>query len=287
MPAAVACILLVLFLADPARADETRTLVVGGTKRVFIVHRPSPPRSGALPLMISLHGGGGTAAGDVGFTQFDGLADREGFVVAYPDSIGRHWNNGQRPDEVDDVAFVAAVVDALVAGGGIDRHRVYASGISSGAIMSFHLACRIPNAIAAIAAVAGSLATSDAPGCASGPPVAVAMLNGTADPLVPYGGGTVIGPFGGSVLGVEATLAFFAKRNGCGGSWTTSRIGNTVDHVVAACPPQTGAELYRLLGGGHTWPGGIQYLPVRFIGTVNRDINGTQTIWSFVSRFTR
>jgi polyhydroxybutyrate depolymerase len=240
--------------------------------------------------VIALHGGGGTAAGNIGFTNFDALADREGFVVAYPQGIRRHWNDGAVPGQADDVGFISALIDTLAESDGIDRTRVYATGISNGAIMSFHLACAIPNKIAAIASVAGSMPAADAERCANGPVMPVLMLHGTADPLVPYGGGHV--GFAGfpsrDVLPVESTVAFFATRGGCKGGKATTKLFPDVDRVAAqGCPPAAAVELYRIAGGGHTWPGGRQYLPERFIGPTNREIDATKTIWSFFARFRR
>ena len=248
-------------------------------------------------MLIALHGGGGAAAGTAAFTGFDPIADREGFVVAYPDALHRRWNDGQAPDAVDDVAFIRALIDTLTASGDVDPKRVYVAGISNGGIMAFHLACKLADKVVAIATVAASMAQRDAGACSNLRGVAVVMFNGTADPLVPYGGGRVRGfpRFAGDVMPVESTLTYFARRDGCTGLSTTTRVthrdasdNSQVEHVAfSGCPASAAVELYRIAGGGHTWPGGRQYLPVSVIGPTNRDIDASETIWTFVSRFSR
>jgi polyhydroxybutyrate depolymerase len=209
-----------------SRSQEVaRTLVVDGLKRSFLLHVPAQHR-GPLPLVIVLHGGGGTARGMKTLTRgkFDELADREGFVVAYPDGVGKHWNDGRPPGEdeatrehVDDVAFLKAMIEAIGREVTIDPKRVFATGISNGGMMSHRLACDLSAQIAAIAPVVGALSPLLSEHCRPSRPVPVLAVNGTADPLVPYGGGQV--HFGskqlGEALSAPATVERWAKLDSC------------------------------------------------------------------------
>ncbi len=157
--------------------------------------------------------------------------------------------------------------------------------------MSFRLACSLSDRIRAIAPVTASIPPAILPLCGSESPVSLAVLNGTDDPLVPYYGGQirVFRQQRGEVLSTDETIRIWLTKNRC-----------TPEHKVTALPDLTkdgtrvtkteynqcgtGSKvvLYRIEGGGHTWPGGRQYLPVRLIGRTSRDINACDEIWSFL-----
>jgi polyhydroxybutyrate depolymerase len=249
-----------------------------------------------VALVIALHGGGGTATQMMGFSRFNAIAAREGFAVAYPDGTGRRWNDGRvfrgrGETDADDVGFVRAVVADIAAKGTmLDRRRIFAAGISNGGFMSLRLACEAADLVAAVAPVTATMPGDLGPRCRPTAPVAVLVINGTADPLVPYAGGHVRAMFGrrGAIWSTERTISFWAGHNRCATppdvralADRDSADGSRVIEVLYARCAGARVRLLRIEGGGHTWPGGAQYLPMAWIGPTNRDIDASETIWRF------
>jgi polyhydroxybutyrate depolymerase len=239
-------------------------------------------------LVIVLHGNGGTGQQIRKLTHFDALAARDGFVVAYPDAIEHHWNDG-RPEiasSSDDVGFIVKLIDEVAARYAIDRTRVYVTGISNGAIMSYRLACELGDRIAAIAPVAGELA--EVPPCALKARVSVLAINGTADPIVPYEGGEVARHRGHVHSAMDST-AYFARRDGCSIAHTSEALPDSdpSDDTrserthYSECPRGVNVDLITVENGGHTWPGAAQYLPRLEVGATTRDFDGSEAIWQF------
>jgi polyhydroxybutyrate depolymerase len=233
-------------------------------------------------------------------TGLTALADREGFLVAFPDAVDKNWNDG-RPDVdttaveqgVDDVGFLRALVDDVASRLPLDERRVYATGISNGAFMSTRLACEGADWIAAVAPVVGTAPRDFESWCAPARPVAVIAFLGEDDPLVPYEGGKITGPFGfgnrGRVVSAASLEAFWADHNGCGAGPTEAALpdletgdgSSVVRRSFAECDAGADVVFYHLDGGGHTWPGGKQYLAPLLVGKTNRDIAATELIWQF------
>ncbi len=237
--------------------------------------------------------------------RFDEISDKRGFVVVYPDGIEKHWNDGRNSEKssyrinrenVDDVGFIAALIDHLIKGMNIDPKRVYVTGMSNGAIMSYRLGCELSEKIAAIAPVAGSIPQNLLLTCSPSRPISVLAINNVNDPLVPFEGGDVTGPYGlrklGKVLSVSESVKFWVNHNKCS---TAPVITYEPDK-----DPQDGTRikketyrngknntevvLYIIEGGGHTWPGGYQYLNERIIGKTSRDMNAAEVIWNFFEK---
>jgi len=279
------------------------SLVHRGIERHYLLYAPRElgQRAGQRPLLLALHGGGGTALGMVRLTKgrFNELADEHGFYVVYPQGVGRSWNDG-RPDpisrahaeRIDDVAFIQALIDDLRSEHPVDPQRVFATGISNGGLMSFRLGCSIPGMIRSIAPVTASIPSALAQACRDGTGVGLALFNGTDDPLVPYNGGQirVFGRDRGEVLSTRETVDIWVARNGCAEAPERSQLADRSDdgtrvETIAYRSCRSGAEvmLYRIEGGGHTWPGGRQYLRERVIGRTSRDIDASDEIWRFFS----
>lgn len=272
-----------------------RQIEVAGVMRSYRLHLP-PGRSAAsaLALVLVFHGGGSTAAAMERLTRFSVLADRERFAVVYPEGLSNHWNDGRDPAvmgaraDVDDVPFVAALVDELVRERRIDRKRVYATGLSNGAIFSHHLAARLSDRIAAIAPVAGGIADRFRPSFHPDAPVSVLILQGTDDPFVPIGGGEVRGTRGRLIPNGEA-IDLWVKANGCSGPAQSHDLADVDPSDGCRVTSQTwsggrdGTEVIydEVKGGGHTWPGGSQYLPRFVVGRTCRDLDATAVIWQF------
>jgi polyhydroxybutyrate depolymerase len=269
-------------------------------ERTYRLHvPPGLPHDGAAALVLAFHGGGGDGARMEGLTGFSALADHAGFAVAYPDGIGRHWNDGRDNSaseahrrRIDDLGFIAALIDTLVAELKCDPNRIFATGVSNGAIFSHYLAAHLAGRVAAIATVAGSIAQPFAQEFAPSAPVSVFMIQGTRDPLVPYAGGGVARGRHGSVIGTEASARLWARRDGIAAEPETGQLPDTDPRDGCRVRWErwsggtggTAVWLYILEGGGHTWPGGPQYLPRLVVGRVCRDFDATFAIWDFFSR---
>lgn len=282
-----------LLIAAPLAAqgtDSVYTLPSGGRDRSYLVHRPARDSDRARPLVILLHGRLGTGAGMARLTHFDVIADSVGIVVAYPDGWRRSWADGRMgtpADQhgVDDVGFILAMIDDIAGRTPIDRHRVYVAGISNGGFMTERLACEAGGRFAGFGIDAATLGDSLAARCHPAP-VSLLFFNGTDDPLVPWAGGQLGSR--GHALGVEETLARWASWDRCPGAPVvqvlpdTAHDGTTVSAARYA-PCADGAEIlaYKVSGGGHTWPGGLQYLPAAFVGIASRDLDGSRALWDF------
>jgi len=291
-------VLALVLLAGAAAAQTTvHTVTVGGLERQYRVHVPPRlPHDGTAALILVFHGRGGDGAGMERLTGFSALADRAGFVVAYPDGVGHTWNDGRalpgpgaqrRP--TDDVAFISTVIDSLTAELGLDPRRIFATGLSNGGSFAHYLAANLARRIAAVASVAGGLGVPFAHVFAPAAPVSVFIMQGTEDPLVPYRGGRVAGGRLGSELGAEATARRWEDADGMRAEPATGTLPDTDpnDGCLVTWQRWSGGRkrtevwLYKLEGGGHTWPGGPQYLPRRLVGRVCRDFNATFAIWDF------
>jgi polyhydroxybutyrate depolymerase len=283
----------------PADAqDLSASLSSGGLTRSYLARVPAKSDVlSALPLVIVLHGGGGSGTSIRNVTKFDAVADANGFVVAYPDGYSNSWNDGRGTTDaeeagVDDVAFVSALIDDVAVRTRIDTRRVYVTGISNGGMMSIRLACQLSGRIAAAAPVAANMPNLLVANCAPTRAVPMMFVHGDLDPLLPRAGGVVPFGDGSSVLSTTASVAFWNDRNGCAATpASTTTIDPTVDGTSIAdaryAPCTGGAEnrFYDVGGGGHTWPGGVQYLPVSTIGRTSTDINAGQEAWQFFRAF--
>jgi polyhydroxybutyrate depolymerase len=299
-------ITLLLMQAGCATArlhDDSHAFQLQGLERSYLVHAPAGASalSGKRPLVLVLHGGGGTARGMLRLTRgrFDELADRYGFYVVYPEAIDKYWDFGEGRTSADldhrrdDLTYFSQVLARMEAAYPIDETRIFATGISRGGQASYFLACKLPGRIRAIAPFAMPLPEFLKDDCRQGAPVPIALFNGTADPLVPYDGGMIsfLGQMRDRVLSTDETLALWGARNGCPRTADDKMVLDRADddgqvehlgwHNCSGAP----MELYRIVNGGHTWPSGIQYLPSMLVGKVNRDIDGADEAWRFFSRF--
>lgn len=281
----------------------------GKDDRTYVLYVPrNPDRNKPVPLLFVLHGGGGTAKNMVGLTngRFNELADRDGFIVVYPNAVENNWNDGREIDKyysnknnVDDVGFIAEIIKRVSKEYNIDVKRIYSTGMSNGGFMSFRLAIELSDKIAAIAPVTANISNNLANKPKPKNTMPVLMINGTHDPLVPFNGGGVgfkrqRKPLG-YVISTRNSVKYWVEVNGCKKDPDIYPIhdkdktdGCTVEKEVYS-GGKNGSEviLYTVLKGGHTWPSGRQYLPVNIIGKTNRDINACDVIWEFLKRFGR
>lgn len=299
----LAAVLLGLLGLAPAQAgeDTAYTLRVGGLERTYLVHTPPGGAGVARPLLLVFHGGGGTARGMPRFTHLDEIADREGLLVVYPQGVDKHWNDGRDSikHKVDDVGFVRAILDTMERSFSVDQSRIYATGISNGGIFVERLACDLADRLRGIAAVAGTLSRDYQGQCHPARPITVMQFDGTADPIMPYNGGNVA-DFGGHgeggvVLSVDATTAFWAHMDGCASAGPVEPLPA---HVVldptrvsrqtwSRCRGGSTVVLYSIHDGGHTWPGGPQYLPKFIVGRASRQIDASEIMVNCLLDHTR
>jgi polyhydroxybutyrate depolymerase len=207
------------------RADSLHTLTYDGLERTYILHvPPSYNELHPVPLVISLHGGGGNAGHQRRVSDFNRLADDKGFIVVYPNGTGQRqdailtWNGGAccgyaMTNNVDDVGFIRALIAELSNAYAIDPKRIYVTGISNGGIMAYRLACEASDVIAAIAPVAGTLNYKP---CQPTHPVAVLHIHGTDDTHLPYNGGVGSDSrVGVNFASVQESVGFWTAFNGC------------------------------------------------------------------------
>ena len=278
--------LLLLTLAAPGHAGFTESAVEsGGLRRTYSVYAPEGAK-GALPAVFVLHGGKGGGAQIRKHTgrRFERLADEKGLLVVYPDGEGRHWNDGRgQPGAkaVDDVSFLGALAESLVRSGAADPGRLYAVGISNGGFMAHALACLDSGRWAAVSAVAASMGEELSVKCRPSRPVSVLMVNGTEDRLVPWGGREVrfLWKRMGRKLTVPETFARWAELDGCSGDPERSELPDAAEdgtrwslEARRSCRGGSEVLLYKVAGGGHTWPNGTVYLK-RIVGATSRDVD--------------
>lgn len=240
-----------------AQAQVPRALRFGGLERTYVLHLPPGPPTG---LVLNLHGAGMNGGQQQAATGYDGVADRLGLAVAYPDGIDLSWADGRgasTPDRqgVDDVGFLVTLVDQLATEYGIDRRRVFATGMSAGGFMVNRLACQRADVFSAVVPVAATLGTGVP--CAPSQPVSVLQVHGTADPVVPFDGGPMVGRGGPSVIEAAPALAQrWRDLDGCPPPTTQGDGPGVTRFTSAGCAGGTEVSFVRVEGGGHTWPVG-------------------------------
>lgn len=272
-----------------ARArDQAGIFPYGGLNRTYLVHVPPGPPVG---LVLNLHGGGGTGAGQRGLTDFDSVADANGLLVVYPDGYDKSWGDGRGAapadrKRLDDVGFLVSLVTKLRDDFHVPTGHVFATGMSNGGFMSNRLACERADVFAAIAPISGTLGVGVA--CNPSRPVSVLDAHGTGDPVVPYNGGDVRGRGGLShAISVTSLLDKWRAVDRCQGPPMVEDLPPVNDGTVVrryqseGCAEGTDVVLYRIEKGGHTWPGGKQYLPKTVIGATTRVFDGSQVIAEF------
>lgn len=274
-----------------------------GRRRTYLVHVPPGAQAAPLPVLLAFHGGGGNTAGFQQYAELDRVADRERFLVVYPNGTGPlpsrllTWNAGDGccgyalKNNTDDVGFAAAVVADLERRARIDRKRVYATGHSNGAILSHRLAAERAGFVAAIAPVAGSL---DLRSFAPSRAVPVLQVHSVDDPRALYAGG--LGPpFPGTEnrvfhQPVQGGLDRWIVANGCStrADTTAVKLGTQSATLLTWRGCRGGAEVahWKLTGSGHGWPGESPPPGGEGVaGPQTRLIRAADEVWLFVSRF--
>jgi polyhydroxybutyrate depolymerase len=297
-------ILLIAALSLGATIASAETIKIGQATRHYTVQLPAIKLA---PLVIVLHGNTQTGADMITRTSWPAVARRENFAVVFPDGLNHAWadlrpNNLRAgrvpPHGTDDVAFIAKLVEKLVADGSADPKRIYVTGISNGGAMTMTLVCKRADLFAAAATVIINLTNESASACHPARPVPMLMINGTADPLIPYQGGRGTSRFAvDGFWSAEKTMGFWRKTNGCeadNAAVTDLDDGDradrsTVTRIESRCPAGRDVVLYRVNEGGHRMPGApdarFPRLANAFLGPQNHDIDGAEIIWAFFKKF--
>jgi polyhydroxybutyrate depolymerase len=248
---------LVVLVGQPVAAQwagrtQVGTLEQGPLERHYRVYRPASLE--ARPgLVIDLHGAHTGGFLEEVATRFDAQADRHGWVVAYPEGVADGWEpfGCCRHAGVDDVAFIAGVIDRLEASDRVDPDRVYVTGLSRGGMMAYRLACQLSPRLAAIAPVAGNMADENGHvggvDCRPQRPVSVLSVHGSADAEVPIAGGGRFAP-------LEDVVARWRELDACASGGSRS-VAGPVTATGWRCRSGTEVRSVVIQGAGHTWPG--------------------------------
>lgn len=288
----------------PAPGGTPNSIRFEGVERSYTLYEPSGVyEKSSFPLIIVLHGGGGTAKGMIRITEggFNHIAEREGAYVVYPEGVRRHWNEGRKLPlsyahraNINDVGFIETLVKKLSVEFPIDPTQIFVTGMSNGGLMAYRLACARPDLFAAIAPVNASIPKDLLDSCEAAAGTGLLVVNGTHDPQMPYEGGTisVFGVARGEVISTRATVDHWLTWNECPVHSKKKMLPNVsrrdettvTSYLYSGCQTGVHVALYRVEGGGHTWPGGRQYLREDRIGKTSRDINACEEIWRFFTQ---
>ncbi len=273
-------------------------MTVDDLERTFILHVPPAARQGQpLPLLLVLHGGGGSGQKMQRFLGFDDYADARGFYVAYPDSYrsagqrAAHWNDGRGTEVtsgVDDVKFLLEMIAEIGRRVPLDERRIYVTGASNGGMMTYRLGCETAGVFAGIAPVIANVPEPIFETCAPAAPLHFLAINGSADLLVPLQGGAVcedirFGCAGGQVVSQAESVGRFASANGCDPAPQSVNLPVDVEdgtfveqQTYIHCSSGAQVTAYIVHNGGHIWPPRPPQLPAA--GAQSRNLDATRLI---------
>ncbi|MEX2140422.1 MAG: PHB depolymerase family esterase [Pirellulales bacterium] len=296
-------ILLVASFAYGQGQTLNKSLMHNGIRRNYTIYVPSGYSPGtSTPLVVNMHGLSDNRQLQMTYSGMNAVAEREGFLVVYPDAVNADWFGPH-----DNIGFIDGLLNDVSSQYAVNTAKVYATGVSQGGIMSYLLSVELPDRFAAVASVSGTrpVLVNGAffePDIATTPdrPFPLLHIHGTSDPLVRYNGGAGAVPgYNFTVPPVERVISDYVTNNGGDETPTTvelpninTRDGSTVRRISyeganyldsAGNSRQSEVVLYRIQNGGHNWPGDYTPWP-GWAGTVNYDISASTEIWNFFSR---
>jgi len=259
---------------------DDRRITVNGKERRYLLY---PPPAKPVGLVLMLQGEGELPERAALDGQIEAAAARN-LVLAVPESIDHAWNDGIHRQNTDDLAFLSALIDALVREFRLDARRVYAVGFSNGGGMAFRLACELSEKVSAIATVAASMARDSLTSCRPRRAPAVLIIHGTADPIIPYAGGKAGGGYIAGMRDIAPlrdVFTFWRRQAGCKPRVAANRFSPSL--VRESCVAgKSRVDFYSLEDGGHTWPGTkLPTLP--YTGKVTPDFDATNVIFEFLA----
>lgn len=308
---AVACVLTACTsllpsgnIKGPSTYDRRMDLKTGGFQRSYRVHVPSGYNGTTkMPMVVVIHGAFDTAKGIEKFSGFSRLADRENFIVLYPEGIGifgylQHWNAGHccgkaADDQIDDVGYLATAIDDACMRLSVDRQRIYMVGFSNGGMLTYRFAAERTEMLAAAAPIAASIGgrpTADAPQWSiprPKTPLPILVMHGLDDDDIPFKGGRSMHRKGErSYFSVADSVRFWVDANDCiGNPVDASNYGGAVKvRSWDGCRNDSVVVLCKIEGWGHTWPG--PYFTARLPADDPLfNFDAAEMIWDFFKRF--
>ncbi|MBM3381757.1 MAG: hydrolase [Betaproteobacteria bacterium] len=273
---------------------ETRKITHQNRAREYLLYTPPSynPKSPA-PLVLAFHGGSTSHERIARTTLFHKLADDHGFLVAYPNGVDGHWNDGRASSnpKIDDVGFVRLILDEVKRTRSLDTARIYATGISNGSFMTQRLACELSDRFAAVSVVAGSMSAELNAVCKPKRPMPIMFINSPEDKFVLWQGGEMKRGKGGKMLSVADSVAFWTNHNGCKlekGKSFPKKIPQDQTNVklkeFSNCQNNTLVLQFIVEGGGHTWPSGKDQ-PAWLVGPTTQHLDATLASWDFFEKF--
>ncbi len=275
------------FVVAQSGVTVVDSIFSNGIYRSYRLYRPTIyTGTTAVPLVLNLHGYTSSALQQQFYGNFMPIADTANFILVHPQGTKDgnnqpYWNAGISTLGANDLLFLSQLIDSIKASYNINANSVYSTGMSNGGFMSNYLACNLSNKIAAIAGVTGTMFTNWYNSCNPGRPVPVMHIHGTADATVPYIGNS-------TMVAVDSLVKHWRVKNNCNSIPTFSNVPNinttdgcTADHFIySGGTNNSSVELYRVNGGGHTWPGAA------FItGVTNQDFSASVQIWRFFRKY--
>jgi polyhydroxybutyrate depolymerase len=298
--------------------DAQVELQVNDHTRTFVVHLPQGYDSQQhYPVVILLHGLDQDAAEMARLTHFNEFADRDSIIAVYPNAANGRWNIGagqpqgyrrgpyRRPgvwgpgyppreprdrregaSRSPDIQFLNRMLDKLATRYSVDTRRIYATGLGEGGFMALRMGCSMADRFAAIAAVGAAMPRTI--NCVPSRPVPVLLMNGTDDPIVHYDGGRYKDGML-HLLSAEDSAKEWGRLNRCSEKPSESKLPSlqkgakdTKVYLFDGCHENAQVALYAVKEGGHTWPGGEQYMNEKEVGKTSHALDANETIWSFL-----
>jgi polyhydroxybutyrate depolymerase len=280
-------VLVIIFVSPPILHAEIQngSIDFEGRLRNYMVYLPNNYTGSVdFPLVIHLHSGGWTAQQDMNYIRLNEVAEASGFMVAYPSAISKRWNVDSVPgSNINDVGFIDALIDTLNNRYSIDPERIYACGYSRGGFLAYTLAFQLSHRIAAIASVGGSISSFIAESYSPVRPMPVLHIHGTKDTWVSINGNTTF-------LSADQAVSLWTNFNDCVETETTTlpdldpTDGCTVEKTTyTACCDNCDIVYYKVIDGGHTWPGAGP--PGYAAGKTNQDFDASVEIWNFFKNY--
>jgi polyhydroxybutyrate depolymerase len=262
----------------------------GGQRRTAVLVERERLKLGRRPVIVVLHGGSGSGARVRRNLGLEETIRSRNVTLVYPDAINGHWGETKETAQRD-IDFLRTLLDRLIANGTADRRKIFVVGSSTGGMLALRMACeRAGEAYAGVATIIANLPADIAESCQPPKPIPLMVINGTANPIMPYAGGTTkITDSKVDVVSTDATLAPFAKADGCGEGRTTIALPDrdpkdgTRSYIDKLNGCKAPVELIRVEGGGHTIPGRFSAGTTRGqpVGAHTNDFDAAHAIWDF------
>ncbi len=262
-------------------------------ERSYILYVPdSYDSNSSTSLVLNLHGYSSNAGQQMIYSNFYTIADTAGFILAHPqgtidDNGFAFWNSGLFGEsiEIDDIGFLSNLIDTISSQYNINQDKIYSTGMSNGGFMSYKLACELSDKIAAVASVTGSMNESQINSCFPQQSMPVMQIHGTTDLVVLYEGNEFL-----ETLSIEDVVSYWVAFNQCDTDPVVTNMPdiNILDlsqaehYLYDNCINSTSVEFYKIINGGHTWPGAL--IPLTGNNT-NQDINASEKIWEFFQKY--